>query len=196
MENNLRFPGQYEDKETGWHYNWNRYYEPGVGRYLRVDPIGFKGGFNLFLYALNNPTIYLDNLGLEHKPGGPYHPPDGVSIGCKRTDSCTELSKKMNYLKHTIDSHINWDKDHDTDRHSQDINELQNAYNTCVAIHQDKCSNKQKEKECECEKTATKVVATTAVVGTTVIVIYKLVKICILTAAGGPAGFAVGVATP
>ena len=32
--NNLRFPGQYEDDETGLHYNCFRYYDPTSGRYL------------------------------------------------------------------------------------------------------------------------------------------------------------------
>ncbi|MBU2547253.1 MAG: RHS domain-containing protein, partial [Proteobacteria bacterium] len=36
---NLRLPGQYYDDEIGLHYNWHRYYDPGVGRYLRVDPL-------------------------------------------------------------------------------------------------------------------------------------------------------------
>jgi RHS repeat-associated protein len=38
VENNLRFAGQYYDQETGLHYNWHRYYDPTIGRYLRADP--------------------------------------------------------------------------------------------------------------------------------------------------------------
>jgi RHS repeat-associated protein len=36
----LRFPGQYQDDETGLHYNNHRYYDPAVGRYLTPDPLG------------------------------------------------------------------------------------------------------------------------------------------------------------
>ncbi|MFC1504927.1 RHS repeat-associated core domain-containing protein [Thermodesulfobacteriota bacterium] len=35
----FRLAGQYFDAETGLHYNYHRYYDPSIGRYLRPDPI-------------------------------------------------------------------------------------------------------------------------------------------------------------
>lgn len=62
IENNLRFPGQYYDQETGLFYNLNRYYDPSTGRYLRADP--FRDGINLYTYCFNNPLEWLDPRGL------------------------------------------------------------------------------------------------------------------------------------
>ncbi|MBI5741808.1 MAG: RHS domain-containing protein [Nitrospirae bacterium] len=39
ITNNLRFPGQYYDSETGLHQNWHRDYVPETGRYMEADPI-------------------------------------------------------------------------------------------------------------------------------------------------------------
>ncbi len=65
VTNNLRFPGQYEDVETGLHYNWFRYYDPGNGRYVQKDPIGFFGGdMNLYGYAVQDPLNRYDPHGL------------------------------------------------------------------------------------------------------------------------------------
>ena len=39
ISQNLRFPGQYYDEESGLNYNWHRYYKPDWGRYVEGDPI-------------------------------------------------------------------------------------------------------------------------------------------------------------
>jgi RHS repeat-associated protein len=62
---NLRFPGQYADTETGFSYNLNRDYIPNLGRYLETDPIGFGGGMNTYAYVNENPMIYVDTTGLD-----------------------------------------------------------------------------------------------------------------------------------
>jgi RHS repeat-associated protein len=68
VTNNLRFPGQYFDAETGLHYNYFRDYNPALGRYPEADRIGQRGGINLYSYVGNNPVIYSDSRGLLAAP--------------------------------------------------------------------------------------------------------------------------------
>ena len=63
-EQNLRFQGQYLDRETGLHFNTFRFYDPDVGRFTTPDPIGLLGGFNLYQYT-PNPLTWMDPLGLS-----------------------------------------------------------------------------------------------------------------------------------
>ena len=61
--NNLRFPGQIEDGETGTFYNYFRDYQASTGRYLQSDPIGLGGGMNRYGYVLGRPSQYVDPYG-------------------------------------------------------------------------------------------------------------------------------------
>ncbi|CRM39896.1 Cell wall-associated polypeptide CWBP200 [Pseudomonas sp. 24 R 17] len=63
-EQNLRFQGQYLDRETGLHFNTFRFYDPDVGRFTTPDPIGLHGGLNFYAYA-SNPFGWIDPLGLS-----------------------------------------------------------------------------------------------------------------------------------
>jgi len=61
---NLRFPGQYYDKETSLHYNYFRDYDPKLGRYVQSDPIGLAGGVNTYAYVGSNTSNHVDPYGL------------------------------------------------------------------------------------------------------------------------------------
>ena len=63
VTNNVRFPGQYYDEETGLHYNYFRTYDPSTGRYITSDPIGLNGGISTYGYVGQNPLIRIDPTG-------------------------------------------------------------------------------------------------------------------------------------
>ncbi|MFK3780270.1 RHS repeat-associated core domain-containing protein [Agrobacterium sp. NPDC089420] len=59
-----RFPGQYEDAETGLYYNRHRHYDPLTGQYVSPDPIGLAGGDRPQGYVVNS-NLWIDPTGLK-----------------------------------------------------------------------------------------------------------------------------------
>lgn len=93
VQNFLRGSAQYEDPETGFHYNTFRYYHPALGRYVQRDPLEAskeRGVYiwradsnpllimddpNSYRYVRNSPLNMVDFLGLfseGYKEGGTY----------------------------------------------------------------------------------------------------------------------------
>jgi len=59
------FTGQQWHQDIGLYDLRNRFYSPDVGRFLESDPIGFRGGTNLYRYCGNNPVTRRDHFGLQ-----------------------------------------------------------------------------------------------------------------------------------
>ena len=80
----LRLQNQYCDEETGLHYNFFRYYDPVVGRFVSQDPIGLMGASNFYFFAPNTKS-WIDISGLA---------PD---------DDIDEYGDWYGYTRHTLE---------------------------------------------------------------------------------------------
>ncbi|MDP3786784.1 MAG: RHS repeat-associated core domain-containing protein, partial [Candidatus Omnitrophota bacterium] len=65
--NRYLYTGREYDPEVNLYYYRARYYDPSIGRFLQTDPIGYRGGINLYGYVGNKPINYIDTLGLRAK---------------------------------------------------------------------------------------------------------------------------------
>jgi RHS repeat-associated protein len=54
----FRFSTKYFDPETGLYYYGYRYYSPGVGRWVSRDPIGERGGRNVYEFVGNRMSRF------------------------------------------------------------------------------------------------------------------------------------------
>lgn len=64
----IRLPGQWYQAEaagSGLNQNHHRDYDPSLGRYIQVDPLGIDAGQNPYAYVDGKPYDYIDPLGLE-----------------------------------------------------------------------------------------------------------------------------------
>jgi RHS repeat-associated protein len=65
-----RYGGEFHDAATDQIYLRNRYYDPKIGAFQRIDPIGFNGGLNLYGYCGGDPLNFHDPMGtLVHYVG-------------------------------------------------------------------------------------------------------------------------------
>jgi RHS repeat-associated protein len=68
LVNSFRYTGREFDTETNLYFYRARYYDPAAGRFLNEDPIGFRGGLDLYDFVLDNPMNMVDPFGLYPDP--------------------------------------------------------------------------------------------------------------------------------
>ena len=66
------FNGRDWDPDARLYHIRARFYDPATGRFINPDPIRFKGGWNLYAYAGNDPLNFVDLFGLEQEASGWY----------------------------------------------------------------------------------------------------------------------------
>ena len=66
VQQDYGFTGREFDTETGLYYYRARHYDPGQGRFIQSDPLGFAAGdLNLYAYTWNDPANWSDPSGLS-----------------------------------------------------------------------------------------------------------------------------------
>jgi RHS repeat-associated protein len=68
-DNQAGFTGHIKDSATGLNYMQARYYDPLIGRFLSIDPVGFSPDalfmFNRYTYVNNDPVNLTDPFGMQ-----------------------------------------------------------------------------------------------------------------------------------
>src|SRR5262245_17435499 len=75
---NIGFPGQYWDAESGLLYNRHRHYDPFADRYVQPDPIGVEAGWHTYAYP-TYPLSITYPMGLDPHYWIPKMPTRGES---------------------------------------------------------------------------------------------------------------------
>ena len=63
--NVYRFSNKEYDANSGLYYYLYRFYDPNLQRWPNRDPIGERGGWNLYVFAVNSPISFIDRLGFD-----------------------------------------------------------------------------------------------------------------------------------
>uniref|UniRef100_UPI002804F94B RHS repeat-associated core domain-containing protein n=1 Tax=uncultured Stenotrophomonas sp. TaxID=165438 RepID=UPI002804F94B len=86
----LRFPGQQATDASGLFYNYQREYDPAVGRYSQSDPIGLMGG--LVVTRTRTPMLHRSwtHLGCSLRLPVPSARPQQATTGAETVSSSSK----------------------------------------------------------------------------------------------------------
>jgi RHS repeat-associated protein len=104
LDQPYQFSTKAYDRGTGLSYYGYRFYSPSMGRWTSRDPLGEKGGLNLYEFVGNDPVNRIDLLGEVWWNPWTWFDDDAP-------DPCAgEFSPKTHNRKKICDFGSNWDK--------------------------------------------------------------------------------------
>jgi len=86
-----RFSSKLFHVQSGMYYYGFRFYDPNLQRWINRDPVGERGGINLYRAVRNAPTRYIDVFGLRPiiVPGAPRGFPQTVCLALAKLGDTT-----------------------------------------------------------------------------------------------------------
>ncbi len=110
----FRYPGQYEDDETGLYYNRFRYFDPDNGQYISQDPIRLASDVLEFYAYVPDFNLWIDPLGLAFGSGKGQHTAtvrvfdtDGTMVheSVRKSGDMTPEEKALGFPKSSLATH-------------------------------------------------------------------------------------------
>ena len=139
--NPFGYCGEYFDQETGFIYLRNRYYDPTIGRFTQEDPI--RDGSNWYAYCANNPTSFVDPLGLDaiiitnNEAASKQGHTSAIYQAANGDWFYTYWGNKAVAVIHIPDTYVKeWRRNGDVKANSMNsLSDFNNALNRILAIH-------------------------------------------------------------
>lgn len=95
MSFDFGYTGHYRHAASNLYLARYRAFDPSFGRWINRDPIGERGGLNLYSYVANNPVRWVDLSGLA--PGEPYPSADAAASQAIRDINPTSIKLNQEF---------------------------------------------------------------------------------------------------